>query len=95
MGDGASDLFTCIIGAKKCLPLSITFFSSYFDVLKEMANKFIKEGIKEVLYHWECIVMILVYSDNKVLFANTLEDAQKNYYRLGKLLHVTSSNSSN
>ena len=66
IGNRLSDSFNSTIDVKQGSPLSPTLFGLCIDELEEMVAKF-----------RNIIIMLLLYADGVVLFANTLGDAQK------------------
>ena len=70
-------IFTSTIGVKQGCPLSPTLFGLLIDELECMILDFLQEeGIKEVMIR-NAMVMLLLYADDVVLLAHSLEDAQK------------------
>ena len=76
MSDKVSDFFDNTIGVKQGCPLSATLFGLCIDELEEMVAKFAKEGVEEVAIG-NVVIMLLLYADDVVLFANTLGNARK------------------
>ncbi|MCO5605801.1 hypothetical protein L7F22_059985 [Adiantum nelumboides] len=77
MGEGISEFFTSTIGVKQGCPLSPTLFGLLIDELEHMVLEFMQqEGIEEVMIG-NAVIMLLLYADNVVLLAHSLEDAQK------------------
>ncbi|RYA57257.1 hypothetical protein DD598_31200 [Enterobacter cloacae complex sp. 2DZ2F16B1] len=77
MGDGISEFFASTIGVKQGCPLSPTLFGLLIDELEYMVLDFMQqEGIEEVKIG-NAVIMLLLYADDVVLLAHTLEDAQK------------------
>ncbi|MCO5548233.1 hypothetical protein L7F22_001690 [Adiantum nelumboides] len=77
MGEGISELFTSTIGVKQGCPLSPTLFGLLIDELEHMVLEFMQqEGIEEVMIG-NAVIMLLLYADDVVLLAHSLEDAQK------------------
>ena len=77
MRDKLSDFFNSTIGVKQGCPLSPTLFGLCIDELEEMVTKFVKEECVEEVVIGNVVIMLLLYADDVVLFANTLGDAQK------------------
>ncbi|MCO5556272.1 hypothetical protein L7F22_009818 [Adiantum nelumboides] len=77
MGEGISEFFTSTIGVKQGCPLSPTLFGLLIDELEHMVLEFMQqEGIEEVMIG-NAVIMLLLYADDVVLLAHSLEDAQK------------------
>ncbi|MCO5587893.1 hypothetical protein L7F22_041845 [Adiantum nelumboides] len=77
MGREISEIFVSTIGVKQGCPLSPTLFGLCIDQLEQMVFDFMQEeGIEEVTI-CNAVIMLLLYADDVVLLAHTLEDAQK------------------
>ncbi|MCO5590830.1 hypothetical protein L7F22_044805 [Adiantum nelumboides] len=75
--EGISEFFTSTIGVKQGYPRSPTRFGLLIDELEHMVLEFMQqEGIEEVMIE-NAMVMLLLYADDVVLLAHSLEDAQK------------------
>ena len=76
MGEKISKFFTSTIGVKQGCPLSPTLFGLLIDELECIVLDFMQEeGIEEVMIR-NAVVMLLLYADDVVLLAHSLEDAQ-------------------
>ena len=58
------------------------------DELEELFAKFVKEECIEEVSIGNVVIMLLLYVDDVVLFADTLGDAQKFIKALEKKLHA-------
>ena len=76
MGEGISDLFDSTISVKQGCPLSPTLFGLCIDELEQIITKFVKEKFIEEVIIRNIVIMLLLYANEIVLFANTLEGAQ-------------------
>ncbi|RYA37888.1 reverse transcriptase domain-containing protein, partial [Enterobacter cloacae complex sp. 2DZ2F2B] len=77
IGREISGIFVSTIGVKQGCPLSPTLFGLCIDQLEQMVLDFIQEeGIEEFTI-CNAVIMLLLYADDVVLLAHTLEDAQK------------------
>ena len=75
MGDDFIFFFSSTIVVKQRHPLTPTIFGLCIDELEQMIFKFSKEeGIEEVIIK-NLVIMLLLYADDVVLFANTLREA--------------------
>ena len=77
MSDKLSDILNSTIGVKQGCPLSPTLFGLCIDELEEMVAKFVKEECVKEVSIGNVVIMLLLYADDVVFFANTLGDAQK------------------
>ena len=77
IGNRLSDSFNSTIDVKQGSPLSPTLFGLCTNELEEMVVKFVKEECVEEVAIGNVVIMLLLYADDVVLFANTLGDAQK------------------
>ena len=57
--------------------LASSLFGLCIDELEEMITKFVKEECVEEVVIGNDVIMLLLYADDVVLFANALGDAQK------------------
>lgn len=77
MGNRISEFFASTIGVKQGCPLSPTLFGLLIDELERMILVSMQEeGIEEVVIG-NAVIMLLLYADDVVLMAHTLEDAHK------------------
>ena len=75
MGENISETFTSDIGVKQGCPLSPTLFGLCIDRLEQMVEEYAhQEGIKGALIG-NTVIMLLLYADDVVLLAHTLEDS--------------------
>ncbi len=75
--EGISKLFASTIGVKQGCPLSPTLFGLLIDELECMVLEITRqEGLQEVMIG-NAVIILLLYADDVVLMAHTLEDAQK------------------
>ena len=63
-------------------------WSSVYHTFLSPYAKFVKEGVAEVSIG-NVVIILLLYADNVVLFANTLEDAQKLMKSIQSLVPIT------
>ena len=77
MSNRLSDFFNRTIGVKQGCALSLTLFGLYIDELEDMVAEFVKEECVEEVAIGNVVIMLLLYENNVVLFANILGDAQK------------------
>ena len=69
-----------VICVKKIGPLSPTLVGLPLDELEQMINELVEqEDIKQISIEHMLMMFLLYVVDDLVLFANTLEDAQKSY----------------
>ena len=77
MGKEISEMFASSIGVKQGCPLSPTLFGLCIDELESRVLEYIREeDIQEVMIG-NVVIMLLLYADDVVLLAHTIEDAQK------------------
>ena len=78
MSDKLSDFFDSTICVKQGWRPSPTLFGLCIDELEEMVAKFAKaEGVEEVAIGNVVIDILLLYTNDVVVFANILGDVQK------------------
>ena len=58
------------------MPTCTTLFGLCIDELERMVTKFVKEESIEEFIIGNVVIMIVLYADDVVLFANTLVNAQ-------------------
>ena len=85
MSNRLSDFFNRTIGVKQGCALSLTLFGLYIDELEDMVAEFVKEECVEEVAIGNVVIMLLLYENNVVLFANILGDAQKLMKALEKI----------
>ena len=87
MSDKLQIFFNSTIGVKQGCPLSPTLFGLCIDDFEEMVAKFVKEECVEEVSIGNVVIMLLLYADDVVLFANTLGDAQRHWKKFACILN--------
>jgi len=77
MGTKISEFFASTIGVKQGCPLSPTLFGLCIDQLEQMVLEFMQQEYIEEVTICNVVIMLLLFADDVVLLAHTLEDAQK------------------